>query len=361
MDSKDGHGWHNVFSDHKTTTTITNLTPRTTYLFRLCAVNAEGASPYTSPITVATILGIAAPPTILSSQCLKKSTSESVWLKWEVEEAVEDAILNYQVQVSSMNDKNHTNNQQQQQKWDHNENELIVRDIETKEKELRVYDLLPGEKYSCQVRCQTEYGWSEYSQPVVLTTLPALPILTDTPSIQVIEYSYLTKTLSPFSLGCLIAWSPAKPNGSEIKKYIVQVRSGPRDYSTQIAWTTEDENEIVQNERDDSVGELSLGCRCEVWKAKHIHQDMDSVNSKQEESIDKSLKTVIGKGWVCEYSKSPSKTLSDQQEQQDHPNQARVLLDGEEQFEWIELEDIVPLAFPAQAHVQSSLSFLVHL
>ena len=363
MDSNDGRGWHNVFSDHKTTTTITNLTPQTTYLFRLCAVNAEGASPYTSPITVKTILGIAEPPTILASQCTKKSTSESIWLKWEVEEAVKDAILMYQARVSSVNSNNHDHNQHQQNNHP-NSQEMIVREIETSDCELRVYDLLPGERYSCRVRCQTEYGWSEYSQPIVLTTLPALPFLTDIPSIQVVEQSYLTKTLQPFSLECLITWSPAKANGSDIEKYLVQVRSGPRDYSTQIAWTTEYEKENEKNEivekgtEEDRVGELSVGCRCEVWKSADFHQEENATNSDQQELADKPLKTIIGKGWICEYCKS---TSNEQYSHEDHSNQARVLLDGREQFEWIDLEDVVPLAFPVQPHVLSLCSFFIYL
>ena len=320
-------------------------------------------------MSATTILGIASPPTILLDRCVKKSTSESVWLTWEVEEVVADAINNYRVKIMSV--KGSTTQPGKSQK--------LPLEIETTEDQLRIYDLLPGQPYRLCVSCHTDYGWSAYSDPVILTTLPALPVLEQAPTAKVIENSYLSKSIPSFSLGCELQWLPAKENGSAIEKYLVQVRSGPREYSTQFAWTEEDDHENETNEmkemkvedheengdhetedenEDEKSTELYVGCRCKVRvkgqsnPSNILFNEVDGENpmnicteeqNEQNEQLEIEEKIILGEGWVCEYKEEQSN---------DHlTRQARVLLDITGTFEWVDREDLIPLPFPKQAHV----------
>lgn len=152
---------------------------------------------------------------------------------------------------------------------------------------------------SIRLRAHTSYGWSEYSQCLTLTTLPALPIMIDSPKATIHQTDVLVKNPPPFSVACHLTWLPAQPNGSSIKQYLIQVKH-TMDYSQQLTWITP----------QDSKESLSL----QPGSRFHLNSD----------------KSILG--WICEVS----------------DDRTRVLIDGEQGFKWIDPSSITLMSMPTQ-------------
>lgn len=121
---------------------LRGLRPNTTYAFRLCAHNAEGNSAFSTPVSFisfysahapipsphATVLGVPPAPAFLPAQMAKRHTSDSLFLRYEPDEAFAAAIDAYRITVLRDQD--------------------VVAQVETPELTYRVQNLLPGTSYT---------------------------------------------------------------------------------------------------------------------------------------------------------------------------------------------------------------------
>ena len=149
-----------------------------------------------------------------------------------------------------------------------------------------------------RIRCHTVYGWSDYSPAVSLKTLPSLPSMNECPLATVDSLIPNGKNGSSYSVSCHLTWSPAMPNGSPIIHYLVQVKH-TGDYSDQLIW-------INSHESFDSVS-IKPGTRCQLHDSIHL-------------------------AWICEVC----------------DDKARILIDGERGFHWVEVSSLTPLSLPKQ-------------
>lgn len=244
------------------------------------------------------MLGVPPAPAFLPTQMAKRHTSDSLFLRYEPDEAFAAAIDAYRITVLRDQD--------------------VVAQVETPELTYRVQNLLPGTSYtlflllshrSVILQAHTSFGWSE-SSSLFLATLPSTPLMTSPPTATLHASNLLQKVIPPFSISCHIAWEPARDNGSPVEAYRVEFKA--RDDGYAEAKRLLEASRTLQQDRVD----LLAGNRCSVI---HDHQGT----------------TERAEGWIEEVKE----------------DQVRVLLDGSSGYAWVSSASVTPLPFPLQKAV----------
>lgn len=193
-----GSGYEKVYSGIEIEALCDTLTPGTTYQLRVSCFSAGGFSNYSDPCTVTT-------DAIVPTQCpiphlLGCPKADSISISWTVPDYNGGApVLEYEVEIISQNSS-----------------PIIVQ--KTKETRTTINDLEPGSNYTFRVRAVNRIGPGDWSEPYVVTSGAAEPVVPEKP---------LLTCKSPFHI--FVEWKQPSSNGAPITEYRLEMSQDDTD------------------------------------------------------------------------------------------------------------------------------------